>query len=79
MGHELAKKRKIEGEPEKKYGITAPQFDDIKGDALGSIPNILFWNDQQRQIYSQVKLKDMKHTLLMGDYGTGLCYIILSF
>ena len=48
-----------------------PKFCDLKDEPLGSVPSILFWNDQQRQIYTRVT--SMKHTLLVGDYGTGLC------
>ena len=55
-------------------GITSPQFIDIKDKPLGSVPNILFWNDQQKQFSTQVE--KMKHTLLKGDYGTGLCVIL---
>ena len=47
------------------------QFVELKDDPLGSVPSILFWNDQQRQIYTG--MTSMQHTLLMGDYGTGLC------
>ena len=52
--------------------LQEPQFGDLKNDPLGSVLNILFWNDQQRQIYTRVT--KMQHTLLMGDYGTGLNY-----
>ena len=45
------------------------QFVELKDDPLGSVPSILFWNDQQRQIYTRVT--NLQHTLLMGDYGTG--------
>ena len=34
------------------------------------------WNTQQRQVYTHVE--KMKPTLLMGDYGTGLCRIVMS-
>ena len=68
--HQLAKRRKIED------GITAPQFSDLKEDPLGSVTNILFWNDPQKQVDTQVV--NMKHTLLIGDYGTGLCRIVMS-
>ena len=57
-------------------GITSPQFSDIENKPLGSVPTILFWNNQQKQISTQVA--KMKHTLLKGDYGTGLCHIIMS-
>ena len=50
-------------------GLQAPQFGDLKEKPLGSLLNILFWNDPQRQIYTRVV--NMEHTLLMGDYGTG--------
>ena len=66
-GYPLAKKRKVED------CITAPQFSDLKEKPLGSVPNILFWNDRQKQFSTQVE--KMKHTLLMGDYGTGLFFI----
>ena len=65
-GLQLTKKRKLE------EGIQEPEFVDLKDEPLGSVPSILFWNDQQRQIYTRVT--SMKHTLLMGDYGTGLNY-----
>ena len=84
-GHELAIKRKIEDELEKGLHLTKkrklddviiePEFGDLKDDPLGSVPSILFWNDQQRQIYTRVT--SMQHTLLVGDYGTGLNYIIV--
>ena len=67
-GYPLAKKRKVED------CITAPQFSDLMEKPLGSVPNILFWNDRQKQFSTQVE--KMKHTLLMGDYGTGLCVIL---
>ena len=56
-------------------GLQAPQFGDLKENPLGSLLNILFWNDPQRQIYTRVV--NMEHTLLMGDYGTGdiSCYL----
>ena len=62
-GHELATKRDIEN------GITEPHFSDLKDNPLGSVSSILFWNDQQNQVYKQVL--NMQPTLLMGDYGTG--------
>ena len=52
-------------------GLQAPQFCDLKENPLGSVLNILFWNDPQRQILTRVE--NMEHTLLMGDYGTGWC------
>ena len=78
--HRLSRNRELTGDLMKGLnigGITQPQFVDLKEESLGSVPNILFWNDHQRQIYTRVK--KMEHTLLMGDYGTGLCFIILSF
>lgn len=45
-----------------------------KVNPLGSLLNILFWNDQQRQIYTW--LEKMMHTLLLGDYGTGKTLIL---
>ena len=86
-GHQLAKKREIEDELEraglyltkkKKVDdrIREPQFSDLKDKPLGSVPTILFWNDPQKHISTQVE--KMQHTLLKGDYGTGLCHIIMS-
>ena len=69
-GQQLATKREIED------GITVPQFSDIKDKPLGSVPTILFWNNQQKQISTQVE--KMQHTLLKGDYGTGLCHIVMN-
>ena len=62
-------KRKLDEDLEKI--IIEPEFGDLKNEPLGSVPSILFWNDQQRQIYTRVT--SMQHTLLVGDYGTGLC------
>ena len=69
-GHQLATKREIED------GITVPQFSDIKENPLGSVPSIVFWNDEQKQISTQVE--KMQHTLLKGDYGTGLCHVVMN-
>ena len=69
--HELAKKRN-ENEP----GLKEWQFSDLKEYPLGSVQNILFWNDQQKEIYTRVIKR--KHTLLMGDYGTGRVALPLS-
>ena len=73
-GHQIATKRTIEDKLERELqfedGIIDPKFSDIKENPLGSVPNILFWNDPQRQVYTQVV--NMQSTLLMGDYGTGL-------
>ena len=66
-GHELDLRREIEDKLEKE-----PKCWDLKGGPLGSVPSILFWNDQQRQIYTRVTC--MQHALLVGDYGTGLNY-----
>ena len=74
-GHELAQKR--ENEDELGSRIQELKFGDLKEEPLGSVPSILFWNDQQRQIYARVT--SMKHTLLIGDYGTGFCIIVMSF
>ena len=80
MGHQIATKRKIEDKLERglqltkkrkiEDSITDPQFSDIRENPLGSVPTILFYNDPQRQVYKQVV--NMRNTLLMGDYGTGL-------
>ena len=69
MGHELAKRR--ENEDQLGSRLQELKFGDLRDEPLGSVPSILFWNDQQRQIYTRVTR--MKHTLLVGDYGTGLC------
>ena len=84
-GHPLAKKREIEDEIERGLDltkkrklddrITETQFSDLKDKPLGSVPSILFWNDEQKQISTQVE--KMQPTLLKGDYGTGLCHIIM--
>ena len=44
-------------------------FDDLKEKSLGCPSNILFWNDQQKDVASRIE--KMEHTLLIGDYGTG--------
>ena len=85
-GHQLAKKREIEDEIERGLDltkkrklddrITETQFSDLKDKPLGSVPSILFWNDEQKQISTQVE--KMRHTLLKGDYGTGLCHIVMN-
>ena len=67
----VPKKRKLDEDLEKIIIDIEPKFFDLKDEPLGSVPSILFWNDQQRQIYNRVT--SMKHTLLVGDYGTGLC------
>ena len=41
----------------------------LKGKSLGCSSNILFWNDQQKHVGCIIE--KMKHTLLIGDYGTG--------
>ena len=66
-GYELAQRRNTEDELESR--LKNLQFGDLKNGPLGSVPSILFWNDQQRQIYTRVT--SMQHTLLVGDYGTG--------
>ena len=71
--HELAKRR--ENEDELGSRIQELKFSDLKDEPLGSVPSILFWNDQQRQIYTRVT--SMQHTLLLGDYGTGFCVIVI--
>ena len=85
-GHQLAKKREIEDEIERGLdltkkrklddSITKTQFSDLKNKPLGSVPSILFWNDQQKQISTHVE--NMQSTLLKGDYGTGLCHIVMN-
>ena len=63
-GLPFTKKRKVDD------GIIELEFVDLKDEPLGSVPSILFWNHKQRKIYTQVT--SMQHTLLVGDYGTGL-------
>ena len=75
----MAKKRTLEDELEKRLQVTKKrrlqegmqkaEFSDLKDKPLGSVPGILFWSDQQMEIINNIK--DKKHTLLMGDYGTG--------
>ena len=45
------------------------KFSDLPGEPLGSVPSIIFWSDQQVELINNIT--NMKHTLLMGDYGTG--------
>ncbi len=73
-GHELTQRRDAEYELGSR--LKDLQFGDLKDGPLGSVPSILFWNDQQRQIYTRVT--SMKHTLLVGDYGTGLCILLTT-
>ena len=70
-------KRKIEDNFEGGLQLTKKRkFSNIKDHPLGSVKTILFWNDQQKQVDTQVV--NMRPTLLMGDYGTGLCHIVMS-
>ena len=52
-----------------KTDLQDPKFSDLIDKPLGSVSNIIFWNDPQRQILYHVD--NMEHTLLLGDYGTG--------
>ena len=54
---------------EGKMDLQDPKFSDLKEKPLGSLMNIMFWNDPQSQIRTHVD--NMEHTLLIGDYGTG--------
>ena len=74
MGHPIATKRKIEDKLE--LSTKRRKFSDIKGNPLGSVKTIMFWNDSQKQVETQVV--NMVPTLLMGDYGTGLSIIVMS-
>ena len=75
----MAKKRGLEDELGKGLqltkkltldeGIPEAEFTDLKDKPLGSVPSILFWSDQQMELITNIR--SMKHTLLMGDYGTG--------
>ena len=49
---------------------------DIKGKSLGKLESILFWNDEQMELYKS--LKKFKHTILAGDYGSGKTVIAAS-
>ena len=60
---QLTKKRKLD------EGIQEAEFTDLKDKPLGSVPSILFWSDQQVELITNIR--SSKHTLLMGDYGTG--------
>ena len=42
---------------------------DIRGQSLGRLESILFWNDEQMELVNS--LKKFKHTILAGDYGSG--------
>ena len=66
-GHELAKKRKLDEGAQDLDQET--QFYDLFNKPLGSVPSIMFWNDQQMKFIKNIR--NMKHTLLLGDYGTG--------
>ena len=72
----MAKKRKFEDELEEGLQISKKkkldegvQFSDLIDKPLGSVPSIMFWNDQQIDFINNIR--DMNHTLLIGDYGTG--------
>ena len=71
----VPKKRRLDEDFERI--IKEPEFGDLKDKPLGSVLSILFWNDQQSYVYKRVT--SMKHTLLVGDYGTGLCFIIFRY
>ena len=62
-GLQLTKKPKLD------EVIQEAHFSDLKDKPLGSVPSILFWSDQQMELITNIR--SMKHTLLMGDYGTG--------
>ena len=64
---EISKKRKLD-EGVQDLGQET-QFSDLIDKPLGSVPSIMFWNDQQMELINNIR--NMKHTLLMGDYGTG--------
>ena len=54
---------KLDGE------LKETMFGDLLEKSLGSVPSIIFWSDQQVELIRNIT--NMKHTLLMGDYGTG--------
>ena len=45
------------------------KFIDLLEKPLGSVPSIIFWSDHQMELVNNIS--NMKHTLLIGDYGTG--------
>lgn len=47
------------------------QFGDLKGKSLGRIENILFWNDEQLDLYNSLKQCGCGHFILAGSYGVG--------
>ena len=61
--HQLNKNIKIADE------FKEAKFGDLLEKPLGSVPSIIFWSDQQVELINNIT--NMKHTLLMGDYGTG--------
>ena len=67
-GLQLTKKRNLD------EGIQETQFSDLKDKPLGSVPSILFWSEQQMELIASIR--SMKHTLLMGDFGTGQLSIL---
>ena len=44
-------------------------FRDLTHQPLGSASSIIFWNDDQKKFTQN--LKEMNHTILLGDYGSG--------
>ena len=77
MGHPIATKREIEDKLELESLLTKRRkFTELRGNPLGSVKTIMFWNDPQKQVEKLVV--KMKPTLLIGDYGTGLCRIVMS-
>ena len=71
-GHELAKKRKFKDEFKEELQISRKkklydgvQFSDLIDKPLGSVPSIMFWNDQLRDrstMNSQKLLKGLCHS-----------------
>ena len=59
----MAKKRELD------EGVQETRFSDLIYKPLGAVPSILFWNDLQMELINNIR--NMNHTLLMGDYGTG--------
>ena len=45
------------------------KFSDLLEKPLGSVTSIIFWSDEQMKFITNIS--NMKHTLLIGDYGTG--------
>ena len=50
---------------------------DLKNRPLGHVNNIIFWNDEQMELLSDLKSKNMS-ILLYGEYGVGKTSLLLA-